>query len=81
MELSRGKLVIFRQYRLTLEKTLPFEPCRAALAHGALQGTIRGEVGPLEPPPYTQAQPKTLSSRTWSANLATVLSNAFLLIL
>jgi hypothetical protein len=54
--------MIFRQYRLTLEKTLSFEPCRAAPAHGALQATIRQEVRPLEPPPYTQAQPKTLSS-------------------
>jgi hypothetical protein len=81
MELSRGKLVIFRQYRLTLVKRFPLSPFGLRLPYGALQRTIRQEVRPLESLPHARAQLKALSSRTWSANLATVLSNAFLLIL
>ena len=55
MELSRGKLYIFRQYRLTLGQKPHIEPCSAALAYGALQGAIGQEVRPLESSPHSGA--------------------------
>jgi hypothetical protein len=55
MELSRGKLVIFRQHRLTLLKRFALSPTMPPLILGALQPTARQEVRPLESSTFPSA--------------------------
>ena len=78
MELSRANSFSFGsacKHRSTTSLRAPVVPCYSMARYNgpAARGPTIAVV--------TQAWPKTLSSRTWSANLATVLSNAFLLIL